>query len=87
MPLCALSEAECTRALARYRILQPCVEHDVPLTHMAQHHGLPLRTVQRWLARYRHAGLVQLVMIRYPNITRQARGLRPSPSPRISSTS
>jgi putative transposase len=28
---------------------------------MAHHHGLPLRTVQRWLAQYRRAGLAGLV--------------------------
>jgi putative transposase len=59
-PLCALSDGERARALERYGVLQPCVEHDVPLTRVARHHGLPLRTVQRWLARYRHAGLVGL---------------------------
>jgi putative transposase len=59
-PLCALSDAERTRALKRYGVLQPCVEHDVPLTRVAHHHGLPLRTVQRWLAQYRRAGLAGL---------------------------
>jgi putative transposase len=59
-PLCALSDAERTRALERYGVLQSCVEHDVPLTRVAHHHGLPLRTVQRWLAQYRHAGLAGL---------------------------
>src|SRR5215813_5596429 len=59
-PLCALSDAERTRALARYGILQPCVEHAVPLTHVARQQGLPLRTVQRWLAQYRQAGLAGL---------------------------
>ena len=34
-PLCTLSDAERTRALARYGLLQPCVEHAVPLTHVA----------------------------------------------------
>lgn len=32
-PLCALSEAEGARALERYGVLQPCVEHGVPLAH------------------------------------------------------
>ena len=59
-PLCALSEAERARALERYGVLQPCVEHAVPLTHVAHHHRLPLRTVQRWLARYRQAGFAGL---------------------------
>jgi putative transposase len=59
-PLCALSDAERTRALERYGVLQPCVEHDVPLTRVAHHHGPPLQTVQRWLAQYRRAGLAGL---------------------------
>jgi putative transposase len=41
-------------------MLQPCVEHDVPLSHVARHHGIPLRTAQRWLARYRRDGFVGL---------------------------
>jgi putative transposase len=60
-PLAAWSPEERTRALERYRMLQPCVEHDVPLTHVARHHGLPLRTAQRWLARYRRDGFAGLV--------------------------
>ena len=59
-PLAAWSPEERTRALERYRMLQPCVEHDVPLTHVARHHGLPLRTAQRWLARYRRDGFAGL---------------------------
>jgi putative transposase len=60
LPLAALSPNERTRALERYRVLQPCVEQEVPLTHVARHHGIPLRTVQRWLAQYRRAGFVGL---------------------------
>jgi putative transposase len=41
-------------------MLQPCVEHNVPLTHVARHHGIPLRTAQRWLAQYRRDGFVGL---------------------------
>ena len=59
-PLAALSPDERTQALERYRMLQPCVEHGVPLTHVARHHGLLLRTAQRWLARYRRGGLAGL---------------------------
>ena len=60
LPLTALSPTERARALERYRILQPCVEHHVPLTHVARHHGIPLRTVQRWLAQYRREGFTRL---------------------------
>lgn len=59
-PLTALPPNEQVRALECFRILQPCVEHDVPLTHVAHHHGIPLRTVERWLAQYRRYGLVGL---------------------------
>src|SRR5262245_33077609 len=60
LPLAALSPQERARALERYRILQPCVEHHVPLTHVAHDHGIPLRTAQRWLAQYRREGLARL---------------------------
>src|SRR5262245_18920169 len=59
-PLAALPPDERRRALERYRIIQPCVEHDIPLTHAARQHDLPLRTVERWLAQYRRYGLVGL---------------------------
>jgi hypothetical protein len=52
-PLAALPPDERTRALERYRMLQPCVEHDVPLTHVARPHDMPLRTLEQWHARYR----------------------------------
>ena len=60
LPLAALSPTERARALERYRMLQPCVEHHVPLTHVARHHGIPLRTAQRWLAQYQRDGLARL---------------------------
>jgi putative transposase len=60
IPLTALPPAERTRALARYRILQPCIEHAVPVPLVAHQQGVPLRTVERWLARYRREGLVGL---------------------------
>jgi hypothetical protein len=52
LPLAALSPEERARALERYRILQPCIDGNAPLTHAARHHGIPLRTAQRgrvWL--------------------------------------
>ena len=47
-------------ALARYDLLRPCVEGGISLTEVARTQCLPRRTVQRWLAQYRHAGLVRL---------------------------
>jgi putative transposase len=74
--LAALPPKERLQALERYRILQPCIEHDIPLTQMARHHGIPLRTVQRWLAQYRRDGFVGLARRRRSD-RRQPHGLQP----------
>jgi putative transposase len=74
--LAALPSDERTRALERYRMLQPCVEHDVPLTHIARQHGIALRTLERWLAQYRRHGLAGLAR-RGRSDRGQHRGLRP----------
>src|SRR5207244_8197671 len=58
--LTALSPTQRARTLERYPMHHPCVEHHVPLTHVARHHGIPLRTAQRWLAQYRRDGLARL---------------------------
>jgi Helix-turn-helix domain len=74
--LATLSPAERSRALERYRLLQPCTEDGVPLTHVARHQGTPLRTLQLWLAQYRHHGLAGLA--RRPRRDRgQPHGLPP----------
>ena len=75
-PLPALTPKERSRALERHRILRPCVEHEVPLTHVARHHGIPLRTVQRWLAQYRRDGFAGLAR-RQRSDRRQPHGLQP----------
>src|SRR5215217_19141 len=76
LPLVARPPKERSRALERYRILQPCVEHDMPLTHVARHHGIPLRTVQRWLAQYRRNGFAGLAR-RQRSDRSQPHGLHP----------
>jgi putative transposase len=76
LPLAARPPQERSRALERYRILQPCLEHDMPLTHVARHHGIPLRTVQRWLAQYRRNGFAGLAR-RQRSDRRQPHGLHP----------
>jgi len=53
----SISDAERALALSRFRILQPCLEDQVPLTQVAKQQGIPLRTAQRWLMRYRRHGL------------------------------
>jgi putative transposase len=59
-PLSTLTEEERAVALARYRLIQPCLEQGVPLAQVAKHHGLVRRTVQRWVARYYTHGLAGL---------------------------
>jgi putative transposase len=81
-PLGALSHAERARALERYGVLQPCVEHGVPLAHIAKQQGMTLRTAQRWLARYRHNGLAGLARQGRRDRGHQ-RGLRPELKPVI----
>ncbi|WP_156295502.1 Mu transposase C-terminal domain-containing protein [Methylobacterium aquaticum] len=55
-----LAEDQRRLAMARFAVLQPTLENDVPLIHAAAQADVPLRTAQRWLARYRHDGLVGL---------------------------
>ena len=74
--LAALPPDDRTRALERYRMLQPCVEHAVPLPHVARQHGIALRTLERWLAQYRRHGLAGL-MRRGRSDRGHHRGLRP----------
>lgn len=63
-----LSEAEMEVAMSRFRVLQPHLEQNKSLRIVAEEAGLAFRTVQRWVAQYRTAGLAALV--------RKARGDR-----------
>lgn len=55
-----LSEGHRQRVLERYEKLRPHLEQDVPLRRVAAEAGLPLRTAQRWVSRYRRFGLAGL---------------------------
>jgi putative transposase len=59
--LSALSEQERASAFARYQQLRPHLEDGAPLPRVAREAGLPLRTADRWVQRYRQDGLVGLV--------------------------
>ena len=59
--LACLSEQQRKEAMARFAILQPHLENDVPLARAARLAGVALRTVRRWLKRYRAEGLAGLV--------------------------
>jgi putative transposase len=60
-PLSALTDSERELAAARFEILRPFFQQRVALTHMAHQHQLPLRTLTRWVQRYRAEGLAGLV--------------------------
>jgi putative transposase len=59
-PVVALTEAQRQVAMERFTVLQPHLEEDVPLARAARQAGVPVRTAERWLARYRQRGLAGL---------------------------
>ncbi|KIT14776.1 Mu transposase C-terminal domain-containing protein [Jannaschia aquimarina] len=59
--LAAFSDAARGTAMERFRILQPHLDTDVPLTEVARVSGHSIRTLRRWLTRYHDAGLVGLM--------------------------
>ena len=61
LALAACTEEERKQAMARFAVLRPHLNEGVLLAEAARDAGVPLRSVQRWLARYRAAGLVGLV--------------------------
>ena len=46
--------------MCRWEVLRPHLQDGVPLTVVARDAGVPLRTAQRWLSRFRAGGLVAL---------------------------
>jgi putative transposase len=54
------SKAQRGQAVDRYQKLRPHLEQDLPLARVAAESGLPLRTAQRWVNRYRRFGLAGL---------------------------
>jgi len=59
-PVIALTEAQRQVAMKRFAVLQPHLDEDVPLARAARHARVPVRTAERWLARYRQQGLAGL---------------------------
>lgn len=56
----ALDEQRRAEAMTRFAVLRPHLEEGVPLTRAAGEAGIPVRTAERWLARYRQGGLASL---------------------------
>src|SRR5262252_7455864 len=59
-PAVALTEAQRQVAMERFAVLQPHLDEDVPLARAARQARVPVRTAERWLARYRQRGLAGL---------------------------
>ncbi|MBT8225397.1 MAG: DDE-type integrase/transposase/recombinase, partial [Dactylosporangium sp.] len=70
-PLAELPPARREEALRRWRILRPHLEDGVALPAAVSGTGVPLRTAERWLARFRASGLAGLA--RAPRADRGAR--------------
>ena len=59
--LAELTDDQRSEAMTKFAVLKPHLEDGVPLPQAAEHGNVPLRTAQRWLVRYRAAGLLGLV--------------------------
>jgi len=51
--LATLSEHECAQAMLPFHLLRLHLEGTMPLVQIAQVHAVPLRTLHRWVRRYR----------------------------------
>jgi putative transposase len=58
--LACLPEDVRTLALDRFRLIQPHLEENQSLRSVARAAGIPYRTAQRWVAKYRRFGLIGL---------------------------
>ncbi len=65
--LAHLTKATRRLALARFELLRPHLENGVSLSRLARQHSVPLRTLERWLRKYRQDGLGGLVRKPYAN--------------------
>ena len=59
--LASATEVQREQALERLFLIQPFLEGEIPLTHVATMHRLPLRTLRQWVQRYRQEGPVGLI--------------------------
>ncbi len=55
-----LPEADRDQAFARFQLLRPFLENEMPLAKLAREQGIPLRTARLWVNRYRKSGLTGL---------------------------
>jgi len=55
--LTEFTDAQRAEALRQFQVIRPFLEDGVPLTRLATEHKLQLRTLRRWVQRYRADGL------------------------------
>lgn len=79
--LAELPEKDREQAISRFRLLEPHLSHGQELRSVSDASGVPLRTLQRWIAQYRKSGLVALV-----RRSRRDRGILRIVSPAMKST-
>jgi hypothetical protein len=68
--LTALTHQKRAQAMGRFDLLRPFLHERLPLTHIARQQQLPVRTLKRWVQRYRTAGLAGLVRQRRCDVGR-----------------
>ena len=73
-----VDERQHEQAMTRFAVLKPHLEDGVALQRAAGEAGVPVRTAQRWLARYRQGGLASLA-----RSSRHDAGTRRSPGPLV----
>lgn len=81
VPVLALTvstEIQRKQALERFRLIRPFIEGEAPLTRVAAAHELCVRTLKRWVQRYRSYGLAGLI-----RVARKDRGHRRSITPEL----
>jgi putative transposase len=59
-PLTALTEKQLQQAMDRFQMIRPVLDGGVPLTNIATEQEIPIRTLHRWVKRYREQGLTGL---------------------------
>jgi putative transposase len=72
LSLTELTEEERQQALARYQLLQPFLDGQTSLTNIAKTQKQTLRTLQRWVRRYRCWGLTGLARQRRSDAGRRS---------------
>src|ERR1700756_1296667 len=58
--LATRSETIRAQAWQRFQVIRPFLQEGVPLSTLARHHAISVRTARRWVQCYRQGGLVAL---------------------------